>query len=76
MLTWIRVLSPIGVLALWQLGSALGVLPQDKLPAPSLIAEAGWEKLQSGELTDASSPPPNAWRSAWDSAWSSASGSG
>lgn len=52
-LTWIRVLSPIGVLALWQLGSALGFLPQDKLPAPSLIAKAGWEKLQSGELTDA-----------------------
>lgn len=46
-------LSPIAVLALWQLGSALSLLPQDKLPAPSLIAEAGWEKIANGELSAA-----------------------
>lgn len=51
--TSIRVLSPIVVLALWQLASALGLLPQDKLPAPSLIAEAGWEVLTNGQLAEA-----------------------
>ncbi|AFR50091.1 ABC transporter permease [Gordonia sp. KTR9] len=51
--TILRALSPIAVLVLWQVGSALGVIPQDKLPAPSLIAEAGWEVLANGQLVDA-----------------------
>ncbi|TYQ04486.1 UNVERIFIED_ORG: sulfonate transport system permease protein [Gordonia westfalica J30] len=51
--TVIRALSPIAVLVLWQLGSALGIIPQDRLPAPSLIAEAGWEVLSNGHLLDA-----------------------
>ena len=34
----IRLASPLVLLALWQLGSALGLIPQDVLPAPSLIA--------------------------------------
>jgi sulfonate transport system permease protein len=49
----IRLASPIGLLALWQLGSALGLIPQDVLPAPSLILEAGVELVRSGELADA-----------------------
>ena len=49
----IRLASPIVIVALWQLGSALGLIPQDVLPAPSLIAEAGIEVLQNGQLTDA-----------------------
>ncbi|WP_248491467.1 ABC transporter permease [Tsukamurella sp. PLM1] len=49
----VRIASPFAVLALWQLFSALGAIPQDKLPAPSLIAEAGWGVLTSGELTAA-----------------------
>ena len=42
----IRLASPIVLLALWQLGSALGLIPQDVLPAPSLIAEAGVELIE------------------------------
>lgn len=49
----IRLASPIVLLALWQLGSALGLIPQDVLPAPSLIVEAGVELVRSGELADA-----------------------
>jgi hypothetical protein len=41
----IRLASPIVLVALWQLGSAVGLIPQDVLPAPSLIAEAGIEVL-------------------------------
>lgn len=49
----IRLSSPIVLLALWQLGSALGLIPQDVLPAPSLIAEAGVELVRNGQLVDA-----------------------
>nr|WP_233211207.1 ABC transporter permease [Mycobacterium sp. shizuoka-1] len=45
--------SPVILLALWQLGSALGLISQDVLPAPSLIAEAGLELIRNGELADA-----------------------
>ncbi|MET0900858.1 MAG: ABC transporter permease, partial [Mycobacterium sp.] len=51
--TIVRVASPIVLLALWQLGSALGVIPQDVLPAPSLIADAGIELVRNGQLADA-----------------------
>ncbi|WP_375295807.1 ABC transporter permease [Gordonia westfalica] len=51
--TVIRALSPVAVLIIWQVGSALGIIPQDRLPAPSLIAEAGWEVLSNGHLLDA-----------------------
>jgi sulfonate transport system permease protein len=49
----IRLASPLVILALWQLGSALGIIPQDVLPAPSLIAEAGVELIRNGRLVDA-----------------------
>lgn len=49
----IRWISPIAMLALWQLGSAIGLIPEDVLPAPSLIAQAGVELVRSGELADA-----------------------
>ena len=53
--TWtlIRWSSPLVLLALWQLGSALGLIPQAVLPAPSLIAEAGVELIENGQLVDA-----------------------
>jgi len=41
------------LLGLWQLGSATGLIPQDVLPAPSLIAGAGVELVRTGELADA-----------------------
>lgn len=53
--TWtaMRIASPIALLALWQVGSALGAIPQTVLPAPSLIAEAGLELVRDGQLADA-----------------------
>jgi sulfonate transport system permease protein len=49
----IRLASPVVLLGLWQLGSALGLIPQDVLPAPSLILEAGIELIENGQLADA-----------------------
>ncbi|MFG1932968.1 ABC transporter permease [Mycobacterium sp. NPDC048908] len=49
----VRLLSPLVLLVVWQFGSALGAIPQDVLPAPSLIAEAGIELIQNGQLADA-----------------------
>lgn len=51
--TLIRWASPLVLLALWQLGSALRLVPQDVLPAPSLIVEAGVELIGNGQLADA-----------------------
>nr|WP_231750841.1 ABC transporter permease [Mycobacterium sp. NAZ190054] len=49
----IRLASPFALLTVWQLGSALGVIPQDVLPAPSLILQAGVELVENGQLADA-----------------------
>lgn len=49
----VRVVSPLALLALWELGSAIGVIPADVLPAPSLILEAGVEVTRNGQLGDA-----------------------
>ncbi len=49
----IRLSSPVALLALWQLGSATGLIPRDVLPAPSLILEAGIELIQNGRLAAA-----------------------
>ncbi len=51
--TVVRWISPLVLLALWQLGSAVGLISQDVLPAPSLIAEAGVELIRNGQLADA-----------------------
>ncbi|WP_082945814.1 ABC transporter permease [Mycobacterium sp. E1747] len=50
---FVRIASPLALLALWQLGSALNVIPQDVLPAPSLIVDAGLELTRSGQLASA-----------------------
>ncbi|WP_179963639.1 ABC transporter permease [Mycobacterium marseillense] len=49
----VRIVSPLALLAWWQLGSAVGVIAQDVLPAPSLIVEAGVELIRNGQLADA-----------------------
>jgi len=49
----IRLLPPVVLLGIWQLGSALGLIPQDVLPAPSVIIEAGIELIENGQLADA-----------------------
>lgn len=48
-----RIISPIVVLVLWQLGSMLGLISERVLPAPITIASAGWEVLVNGKLFDA-----------------------
>jgi sulfonate transport system permease protein len=53
--TWalVRLASPVALLLIWQLCSAVGVIPADVLPAPSLIADAGLELIRNGQLVDA-----------------------
>jgi sulfonate transport system permease protein len=51
--TIVRWASPVVLLALWQLGSAIGLISQDVLPAPSLILGAGVEVVENGQLIDA-----------------------
>lgn len=46
----LRIASPLVLLTVWQLGSALGLIPQGVLPAPSLILEAGVELTRTGQL--------------------------
>jgi sulfonate transport system permease protein len=45
--------SLAAVVALWQLASATGILPADKLAAPSTIAITAWRLIGSGELGSA-----------------------
>ncbi|WP_314038177.1 ABC transporter permease [Dietzia sp. CH92] len=52
-LWWLRWLSPILLIVVWQIAGATGILPERILPAPQLIAESAIELLRSGELVDA-----------------------
>ncbi len=45
-----RWLSPVLLLALWELGSRFGVIPERVLAAPSTVAETFWALTISGEL--------------------------
>ncbi len=47
---WVRVASPLSLIALWQLASSTGVLSERTLAAPSTVAQAGWQLMQDGEL--------------------------
>lgn len=49
----LRWASPLLLLGIWQLGSAVGVIPESVLPAPSLIADAGLGLIRNGQLFDA-----------------------
>ena len=37
----------------WQLFSATGLIPQDVLPAPQLIFDAGLQLIRNGKLAEA-----------------------
>lgn len=52
-LTWLRWLSPILLVVIWQIAGATGILPERILPAPQLIAESAIDLLASGDLVDA-----------------------
>ncbi len=47
---FLRLLSPLALLALWQAASLSGLLPVRILASPVTIAATGWELLRSGEL--------------------------
>jgi sulfonate transport system permease protein len=49
----IRISSPLVLLALWQILSATGAIPQDVLPAPQLIFDAGLQLIRDGKLVEA-----------------------
>ncbi|HTR83527.1 MAG TPA: ABC transporter permease [Reyranella sp.] len=46
----LTILSPLAVLAVWQLASNMGLVNQRYVPSPVTIAEAGWSLAVSGEL--------------------------
>lgn len=41
---------PVLLIALWEIGSRAGVLPEDTMSRPSTIAVAGWDALLDGSL--------------------------
>ncbi len=45
-----RALSPLLIVAVWQIASATGILPADKLAAPSSILESAWDLALHGNL--------------------------
>ncbi|OBA64975.1 ABC transporter permease [Mycobacterium sp. 1100029.7] len=49
----IRMSSPVVLVVLWQVLSATGLLPQDVLPAPQLIFDAGLQLIRNGKLVEA-----------------------
>jgi sulfonate transport system permease protein len=48
-----RWISPVLLIALWQVSSATGILPPDKLSSPWTVVRAGVEVARSGELGSA-----------------------
>jgi sulfonate transport system permease protein len=48
-----RWISPVVLLAAWQVASSTGVLPEDKLSSPWTVLQAGVEVARTGELADA-----------------------
>jgi sulfonate transport system permease protein len=50
---WLRIVSPLVIVAAWQLLSSTGVLPARLLPSPIAIVHTAWSLLQQGTLQDA-----------------------
>lgn len=50
---WRRAVSPLALLALWQLASTTGVLPRDKLDSPAQVVQSLVGLWSDGRLTDA-----------------------
>src|SRR5689334_6440651 len=47
---WRRAVSPLLILALWEIGARAGLIPEDKLPAPSVVLRTGWRLAADGTL--------------------------
>ncbi|MEV0331244.1 ABC transporter permease [Nocardia sp. NPDC050717] len=50
---FLRAISPVALLLVWQIGSTSGWIPAKKLPAPSAVFDAGLETYRSGQLGEA-----------------------
>jgi sulfonate transport system permease protein len=48
-----RWISPVLILAVWQLASSSGLLPASTLGSPHQIADTAWDLIRSGQLSDA-----------------------
>ncbi len=48
--SWLRAISPLAILLLWQIASWTGVLPPRILSGPLQILDTFWDLLASGEL--------------------------
>jgi sulfonate transport system permease protein len=49
----LRWISPLALVVIWQLCSVAGILPEDKLAAPSQIVQNAYDLLFHGDLLDA-----------------------
>lgn len=49
---WQRWISPVAIVALWQLASSTGLLAEDELASPVRVAQAAWDVTLSGELPE------------------------
>jgi sulfonate transport system permease protein len=49
-LRWQRAVSPIAIVLIWEAIARAGLLPEDKLPAPSAVLRAGWRLALDGSL--------------------------
>jgi sulfonate transport system permease protein len=47
---WQRTVSPVAIVLLWEAAARAGVLPPEKLPAPSQVVRAGWRLSLDGTL--------------------------
>ncbi|MFJ1458833.1 ABC transporter permease [Nocardia sp. N2S4-5] len=50
---WVRLVSPVLIVVLWQLASSTGVLPERLLAAPTTVVDTAIELLRDGTLTEA-----------------------
>ncbi|RDI43852.1 ABC transporter permease [Nocardia mexicana] len=50
---WVRLVSPVLLIALWQLASATGVLPERLLAAPTAVVDTAIELVRDGTLPQA-----------------------
>ena len=49
----LRLISPVAILVFWQLASATGVLPAQRLAGPGTILRTAWNLVQDGTLPQA-----------------------
>jgi sulfonate transport system permease protein len=47
---WLRILSPLALLALWQMASQTGLIPNRTLAAPSQVVASFWQLTADGSL--------------------------